>query len=174
MQRLGVFIILGIVTLMVASCVPISRLGHTCGVCRMSRVDAACFGLTHSTYHDNECSRWYLANVEPKHNHLWERGTYNNTTNLLGVGGRVGCNPGRYPIRLLAPSTQLHVYQHFKDPIEAKKLWLKMAIRCRGIYCRTELISRPELPHSPSGPQRLADSTPSNARMNATVARFTL
>ena len=35
----------------------------------------------------------------------------------------VGCNPGHYPIRLLSPSTQMHVYHHFKDRQKAKELF---------------------------------------------------
>ena len=35
----------------------------------------------------------------------------------------VGCRPGHYPIRLLSPSTQMNVYQHFKDRQKAKELF---------------------------------------------------
>jgi hypothetical protein len=34
----------------------------------------------------------------------------------------LGCSPGRFPIHGLPPDTQLAVYQHFKDPLEARKL----------------------------------------------------
>ena len=35
----------------------------------------------------------------------------------------MGCSPGRYPIWTLDPTTQLGVYQHFEDPLEAKAIF---------------------------------------------------
>jgi hypothetical protein len=87
------------------------------------RIDANCLGFTRSTFFQNECSRWYPAHVEPSHAHVWERSTCEYTSNLLGMPVSVGCRPGGYPIWLLDPSTQLRVYQHFRDPLEAKKLF---------------------------------------------------
>jgi hypothetical protein len=123
MRQLSGFIAFGVLALVVASAVQVSRLSHTCVACRLTRVDATCFGLTRSTYYENECSRWYSAHVEPVHAHVWERGTCRYTSNLLGAPVSVGCRPGHYPIRLLDPSTQMQVYLHFKDPLEAKKLF---------------------------------------------------
>jgi hypothetical protein len=34
-----------------------------------------------------------------------------------------GCAPGHYPIWLLDPSTQMHVYQHMQDRQKAKELF---------------------------------------------------
>ena len=52
-----------------------SSLSYTCVLCRLGRVDTTLFGFKRSTYHENECSRWYPQNVEPSHTHIWERGT---------------------------------------------------------------------------------------------------
>ena len=123
MRRIGGLIALGLLALVVASGIQVSRLSHTCVACRLGRVDASCLGLTRSTYHENECSRWYSAHVESTHDHVWERGTCRYASNLLGRPVSVGCRPGHYPIRLLDPTTQMQVYQHFKDPLEAKKLF---------------------------------------------------
>ncbi len=49
-----------------------TSLSHTCVLCRLGRVDTTLFGLTHSTFYENECSRWYPANVELSHAHIWE------------------------------------------------------------------------------------------------------
>ena len=46
--------------------------------------------------------------------------------NALGQPIGVGCRPGHYPIRLLSPSTQLQVYQHFKDRQKAKELFANL------------------------------------------------
>ena len=59
MRYLGGLLSLGLLALIAASCVPVSRLSHTCVTCRLTRLDATCLGLTRSTYHENECSRWY-------------------------------------------------------------------------------------------------------------------
>ncbi len=123
MRRIGTLVAFAVFASVVASCVTVSHLSHTCVVCRLNRVDASCFSLTRSTYHENECSQWYPTHVEPAHTHIWERGTCVSETNLLGHPMSVGCRPGHYPIRLLDPTTQMHVYQHFKDPLEAKKLF---------------------------------------------------
>jgi hypothetical protein len=123
MQRFVSVCAIGVLALVVAWNVPVAHLRQTCVVCRLHRSDRTCLGLTRSTYSDNECSRWYAAHVEPQHAHTWERSTCVYESNLLGISMRVGCRPGRYPICLLDPSTQLGVYRHFKDPLEAKKLF---------------------------------------------------
>ena len=123
MRRLSVIIALGVLALVIASCVRISRLSHTCVACRLTRVDATCLGLTRSSCYPNECSQWYSDHVEPAHAHVWERGTCQYSSNLIGMPVSVGCRPGHYPIRLLDPSTQMRVYQHFKDPLQAKALF---------------------------------------------------
>jgi hypothetical protein len=43
--------------------------------------------------------------------------------NGFGKGMGFGCRPGHFPIWLLRPSTQVHVYQHFKDRKKAKELF---------------------------------------------------
>jgi hypothetical protein len=100
---------------------------YTCLLCRLGRVDTTWFGLTHSTFHENECSHWYPENVEPSHVHLWEPGTCVTLLNGFAQPIGVGCRPGQYPIRLLYPSTQLHVYQHFQDLGKAKGLFSGLA-----------------------------------------------
>ena len=100
-----------------------SSLSYTCVLCRLGRVDTTLFGFKRSTYHENECIRWYPQNVEPSHTHIWERGTCRTLLNVLAQPMGVGCQPGRYPILLLSPSTQMNVYQHIKDRQKAKELF---------------------------------------------------
>jgi hypothetical protein len=126
LRRLGGIVTFGVLALVIASCVQVSRLSHSCVVCRLHRVDATCLGLTHSTYSETDCSRWYAAHVEPQHVHVWERGTCQYTSNLLGMPASVGCSPGRFPIMLLSPTTQMKVYQHFQAPLEAKRLFANL------------------------------------------------
>ena len=106
-----------------------SSLSYTCVLCRLGRVDTTLFGFKRSTYHENECSRWYPQNVEPSHTHIWERGTCRTLLNALAQPMGVGCQPGRYPILLLSPSTQMNVYQHIKDRQKAKELFGNLTMR---------------------------------------------
>jgi hypothetical protein len=106
-----------------------SSLSYTCVLCRLGRVDTTLFGFKRSTYHENECIRWYPQNVEPSHTHIWERGTCRTLLNVLAQPMGVGCQPGRYPILLLSPSTQMNVYQHIKDRQKAKELFGNLTMR---------------------------------------------
>jgi hypothetical protein len=98
-------------------------MSYTCVLCRLDRVEKILYGLKNSSFFENECSQWYPKNVESTHTHIWERGTCARMLN--GFGQRIGfaCSPGRFPIRLLSPSTQMRVYQHFKDRQKAKALF---------------------------------------------------
>src|SRR4051794_12609239 len=123
MKSIGMLMIFGTLALIPACMIPVARLGHTCVICRLDRVDATCLGVTLPSYDENECSRWYATHVERSHRHVWERGTCCYESNLLGMPRGVGCRPGHYPIKLLDPATQMRAYQHFKDPLGAKKLF---------------------------------------------------
>jgi hypothetical protein len=103
-----------------------TRTSRTCLICRLKQVDTASAGRTTTKYEENECSRWYAANVEPKHTHVWERSTCTFGNSADG-SSFVACNPGHFPIWLLSPETQLAVYQHFKNPTEARDLFLSLA-----------------------------------------------
>ena len=103
-----------------------SSLSYTCVLCRLGRVDTTLFGFKRSTYHENKCSLWYPQNVEPSHTDIWERGTCMTLLNGFAQPMGVGCRPGHYPIRLLSPSTQLQVYQHFKDRQKPKELFANL------------------------------------------------
>ena len=100
-----------------------SSVSYTCVLCRLGRVDKTMFGLKSTSFYENECSRWYPKNVEPSHTHIWERGTCARMLNGFGQSMGFGCSPGRFPIWLLPPSTQMNVYQHFKDRQKAKELF---------------------------------------------------
>jgi hypothetical protein len=104
-----------------------TRASQTCLICRLMRVDTTSLQRTTTKYEENECSRWYAANVEPHHKHVWEASTCVFISGPDGRSSSVACNPGRYPIWLLSPETQLTVYQHFKNPIDARELFLGLA-----------------------------------------------
>jgi hypothetical protein len=116
-----------ILALAAAAIVPVERRRYTCLICRGYRVESRCLGLTFRSDSETDCSRWYVAHVEPSHTHAWERGVCVYQSNLLGVPLRVGCSPGRFPIWRLEPDTQLAVYRHFERPIEAKAIFAGLA-----------------------------------------------
>ncbi|MHC5538626.1 hypothetical protein ACYOEI_10425 [Singulisphaera rosea] len=116
----------GIILVFVPNCMCISRLRHTCVICRLERVDAECLGLLRSSYAETECSLWYAAHVEPKHTHIWERSACRSRSNLFGLPMSVACQSGSFPILLLSPTTQLKAYQRFQDPREAKKVFANL------------------------------------------------
>lgn len=126
MRWLGWIIVIFLVMLALSSCPGVSRLSYTCVICRLGRVDSDYLGFTHSRYFENECSRLYASHVEPTHEHVWKPGTCRYTSNLLGQPLSVGCSIDHVRIGSLSPSTQIRVYQHFPDPLEAKKLFASL------------------------------------------------
>lgn len=119
--------VLRVVCLAVTGCfVPVTYEKFTCVICRRFRLTMSYAALPVTKERDNECSLWHAAHVEPSHAHLWERSTCVYETDLLGLSRSVGCRPGHYPIWLLPPSTQMAFYQNFKDPLEAKALFVNL------------------------------------------------
>jgi hypothetical protein len=54
---------------------PMTRASQTCLICRLTRVETTSAKQTTTKYEENECSRWYAANVQPHHTHVWENST---------------------------------------------------------------------------------------------------
>ena len=104
-----------------------TRALQTCLICRLTRVDTTSAKQTTTKYEENACNRWYAANVEPHHMHVWEVSTCTFGSNADGTPAFVACNPGHFAIWQLSPETQLAVYQHVKNPIEARDLFVSLA-----------------------------------------------
>lgn len=51
--------------------VTMTSASKTCLICRLRRVDTTSAQQTTTNYEENECSRWYAANVESHHKHVW-------------------------------------------------------------------------------------------------------
>jgi hypothetical protein len=107
--------------------VTMTSASQTCLICRLRRVDTTSAQQTTTKYEENECSRWFAANVEPHHKHVWEDSTCTFVSDVDGTPAFVACKPGHFAIWLLSPETQLAVYQHFKNPIDARELFLSLA-----------------------------------------------
>lgn len=129
--KIGGWSVAGFLALLAASNLPVrSELGHSCVICRLNRVDSTLFHFTRSAYQPTECSRWYAEHVEPSHAHAWGRWPCGRVENLLG--GRMGFRCGfGHPIHTLPSHSQMRVYQHFEDPLEAKRLFEGLAARPR-------------------------------------------
>jgi hypothetical protein len=100
-----------------------SRIPYTCAVCRMERVDRSCLGLRWSHQNETDCSLWYSNNVERAHTHCWVEGTHCRRFGIPGLYGGYACRIGG-PITGLSMTVQMQIYQHFKDPLEAKQLFI--------------------------------------------------
>lgn len=103
-----------------------SRASMTCALCRTTRVEEK-FGLvTWENDTPNDCSRWYEAHVEPRHSHIWQKGSCRYFWTLFGSG--VACGRSA-PIRHIPPEIQLKFYQGFRDPRDAKQVFLTLSER---------------------------------------------
>lgn len=105
------------------------RQHFTCVICRLSRTEVKWKNdPTEITFHDNSCSKWYPAHVEPSHEHLWSKGATVATLNFYGQVIGVGDNfdhPGR-AIKQLTPEEQIEIYKHFSDPLVAKHVFISL------------------------------------------------
>lgn len=109
----------------------VSRRYYTCATCRTSRIDytSELTSRTHSVLTQSLCSKWYQANIESHHNHLWVRSSTVGLINYYGQTIGVSDNdemPGRV-IWKLSPDQQLELYKHFDDPLRAKTLFTGLA-----------------------------------------------
>ncbi len=120
--------VIGMLSLFVGSfLVSRTRQASTCVICRADREGWEYLGLRGGRESATDLSRWYAAHVEPAHAHLWEPSPCYYETNIWGSSLGSGCYVGRYPIWKLAPATQKAVYLHFRDPLEARTLFVGLA-----------------------------------------------
>jgi hypothetical protein len=102
-----------------------TRCPFTCAVCRADKVDYHLLGLKWSKLEDEDCSRWYSDNVERSHTHVWIRGSYCRRFGIPGVWGGYSCVIGG-PLTGLSKNVQRAIYQHFDDPLEGKRLFIRL------------------------------------------------
>jgi hypothetical protein len=72
-----------------------------------------------------DCSRWYNARVERSHAHQWVERFHCRRIGIPGLINGFACYIGA-PINDLPPTLQVTVYQHFGDPLEAKRLFIRL------------------------------------------------
>lgn len=126
MRGFRVWVARGVLALAAAWCVEVARSSYTCAVCRLLRVDTECLGIVRSRYSENECSRWYVAHVEPTHGHVWRQGACTRLNNLFGVRTGFACRRDD-PVWQIPPLFQQQIYQRFQDPREAKALFQNLS-----------------------------------------------
>ncbi len=124
-----VAVVLVVVTAMLAGTPAWHRHRHTCVICRMERTDLTSpLGQTTSTFRETSCSKWYPAHVEATHDHLWAANPTMQSVNAYGEVGGAGDNeqrPGR-AIWRLTPEEQVEIYEHFSQPLQAKRLFISL------------------------------------------------
>jgi hypothetical protein len=97
----------------------------TCAACRLDHIERGFLGFRWSKYEESDCSRWYAANVESGHPHIWARGAHCRRFGIPGIYSGYACSIGE-PIAGLAKSAQLRVYQRFRDPMKAKQIFVRL------------------------------------------------
>jgi hypothetical protein len=102
-----------------------SRRPYTCAVCRLDKLEYDLLGLIWFREKETDCSRWYRDHVERSHTHAWIRCTYCRRFGIPGLGGGYGCTIGG-PLTGLSRTVQMSIYQHFKDPLDAKRLFIRL------------------------------------------------
>lgn len=127
------FVVTAFLLLIIAHLLLSSEAGHrrrfTCAVCRLNRVDdSSKFTGTATRFQESTCSKWYPANIESSHDHVWVRSSTIAILNYYGQTIGIGDNdevPGRVIWRL-TPEQQVSVYKRFSDPMEAKALFTSL------------------------------------------------
>lgn len=112
----------------------------TCAACRLDRLDHNIVGVRWSEFEESECSRWYAANVEPKHDHIWAEAPHCQRFGIPPFSEGYGCRVGE-PIAGFSKHAQVRVYRKFRDPLEAKRLFVRLGTRDRESHRMMEALS---------------------------------
>lgn len=103
------------------------RQWHTCALCRLTRIDyKSVFGNRWSEIEETECSEWYPKNIEPQHEHVWQRSASMAGFNIFGTPIWVSDSDRPTGINSLTPKEQIAVYQHIPNVEEGQRLFLTM------------------------------------------------
>ena len=117
-----------------------------CAACSMSHSELRIVGiLTSCSEEETECSKWYRANVESQHEHVWVRGPMGYGKSIYGYifyGSDIYSPDGyRMPMfmtqigsRVSGPlfflggdSSKLEMYKASPDPVLTRDLFLKLS-----------------------------------------------
>jgi hypothetical protein len=121
------WIALAVVAALLLSPAPIySKSEDYCVVCRQERAYHRLLPFAWTTTSSTPCSRWYAANVEPTHVHLWDAKPKCTRLGNFLTGTGYACRMSRYPVQMLPPDSQLAFYRRFQDPREAKALFIRL------------------------------------------------
>lgn len=102
-----------------------TRRANECALCRLQKVDSRFLWFRRSETHPNKCSRWYQAHVEPTHTHLWAPCAHCERIGIPGIYGGYACSVGSR-ITGLSQTVQIDIYRHFKNPLEAKRFFVRL------------------------------------------------
>lgn len=125
-RLMGLVAVTPMVLVVLGGILPFSRRAETCVICRLDKVISTYGPIPVTTLEETDCSLWYVVHVEPVHTHIWERSHGVYESGILGMGRSIGCRIGHCPIYKLPISTQIRVYQQFKNPLIAKSLFANL------------------------------------------------
>ncbi len=98
---------------------------YQCAACRANKVDHDFLGLKWSDQQDSDLSRWYGENVEQSHAHAWMQCTRCRRIGIPGLESGYSCTVGG-PLTGLSRTVQRSIYEHFKDRLQAKRLFVRL------------------------------------------------
>ncbi len=104
------------------------RRPSTCAVCRAYKTDYHFLTFRWSEQEDSDLTPWYSAHVEPSHTHEWVPCSYCRRIGIPGLTSGYSCLIGS-PLTGLSQSVQTSIYQHFEDPLEATRLFIRLGRR---------------------------------------------
>ena len=101
-----------------------------CAICQVNRHDVRFAGLvTTVSEEETDCSIWYRENIEPRHAHVWVRGTWSESYNAFGVrlyGSNISGRAGGPIVRFGSGEVML-MYQRCPDPERARSAFLRLS-----------------------------------------------
>jgi hypothetical protein len=103
-----------------------SRIPYECAVCRKERVDKSVLGLKWSYQEETDCSLWYQGHIEPTHTHSWVEKPHCRRFGIPGLYSGYACFTGASPMTGLSRTIQIHIYEHFGDPVAAKQFFIRL------------------------------------------------
>lgn len=100
------------------------RQWHCCVICRSEKLDYKnVFGKRWTEFKDTESSAWYSRNIEPEHEHVWQRSTSMAGFDIFGNVAWVSDSDRPAGISMLTPEDQMQLYEHIPNLDEAKSLF---------------------------------------------------
>lgn len=102
----------------------------SCAICGMKHDEYRLIGfVVRASERDTRCGKWYRANVEPSHGHVWVSAPGAEHCNIFAVSLGTSLQSGRAggPIVRWNPKVRMLMYQRCPDPILLRTAFLQLS-----------------------------------------------